>query len=269
MNANALHWSFVFMPNAAYGTAHIGHMWAACHGRFLHDYAKSCSKQDGFDTNFAWLLCFDRASKPDKEAAYIDMLGWLDCPPSAIHHLRDIPVSSADGFINKACYLRRDLNPSSRHLWEMLRLLYFRTHNVYWHGRGTDLYYAVAEKCEAEIQAFCPPLQRPVIFYFPILRDEAGQKLDCERLDPTYAVDAELMAVKPQAVFQAIVRSFGGIPQDVYRAKIDELKKGPPPNAASCVQQFYRAPDAVVTPENHAVLWEQLRVPRDWRKHIE
>lgn len=270
-------WSFAVCPNAQHPATHIGHVWSILHSRFLYDTVRGWNdSEDGGEIDLRWNLAFDYHSEPNCESGFIDLLTWMGMQPDAIHHTRDwlalsrgrLADSWCRGFPARLCYLSRRQDPVDYPDRPTLyKLLYFNSTNVYWHMRGVEHAGSALEMIEDITAKYLNLLRLPLVFYHPILRDEAGAKIDSANLNPAYVITPEIRAKPPLAVVHGLLRAMG---QKIIIGGRKGKQPGWLPVAEDTllrqVAQFYV--HEVELPRC-AAPGADLRVPENWRDYIE
>lgn len=164
-------WLFAICPNARHGGPHIGHMWTTMHARYLYNFAKWYTGKlaTRWSIDFKWGVIFDKGSILELENEFLEMFKWWGWPPEFVYRLNEWDEEWAN---LQSCAHGRTNEDFAAGSCIMRRLLFFNTHNVYWHVRGDDL-FILAPYEEADAALF--RLRMPVVRYVPIILNAEGE----------------------------------------------------------------------------------------------
>lgn len=254
--------NIVWMPNAADGPPHVGHLWSLLHSRYV--YQMLCEENERGDAlwlnslNPGWRIAFDVNSLPQHEGAYVDMASWLTGEDHPVDHIADWSTWRL-GALDYLLHQPRRM-PKHNTLWTegedptgvKAKLRYMNANHVYWHLRGTELLYE--ERTETALAKELN-LRRPDVHYVPLLLDGRGGKISATKCDEAYMV-MPLMSRSPRDVVDALMRSVNARAIMTKRMHASRFADSP----ASLIDQFY--PDRPNL--SHAWIDEQITVPRGW-----
>ena len=209
-------WSFCFMPNAMFGTPHIGHLLHVAVIRWLYSYIAIMREENQWPVRLQWNVYFDCDAPAELADAYLDMLDWVGWPPDRIDTRRDwLRVSQGPLFlthgdsnrlINIISFMPQSCGGGDPHRL-LHKLMYWRETGTYWVVRGPDL--MAQSNLESVATTHLPFLQGlPRYFYHPLVADGNGKKIDCKDCADEYRLGDLIEADHdPDDVLRAVLQS--------------------------------------------------------------
>ncbi len=271
-------WTVPFLPNAAHGPPHVGHLWTLVHARYVYNELTWRSELDALgrdwygDIAMKWAVLWDINCEMQHMVSFGRMTDWLgwewDIEDHMVEWVRFCGRHerlSGMGVLNHMFQLPR-YSTGVDHNAHTVKMLWMNAHNVWWLNRGMDL--VGLEVIERDLMQFVP-LRRPVVLYHPLLLDNDGAKIGGANVPQEYLIDDELMGMDADAVFAGLCRACGfsdGWDENcVGHADRNHQRLEPVVRHIEQFHCFNLGPSWVA----HIAVNKNIRVPLDWRSHIE